>query len=425
MRVALVGTTRDEVVLRGGLAVDEALVVGLTDCDVAGGILVEERVVEKHATLGNARRMRHQSHFAQTPRAFVGIEQVLEGVVALVGLGVDDEAVLELGVDVLHHLTLQRQRTRAEHVAIHSQVVRGTEHFFSRDIGVVGDAVLPDSLAACPGMSFSQTHSEVGAGAKEADRLVVARIELRLATSKLGVVGIPGRNGVVFVGASGLEDFVPERSQSLLGRKVGEDLLGPGRIGSRRDVPVDGARRNVFGCDLVGAGACLGGAADAGGVESGKLTRDLACDGHTRGIVLETSGHALEEPVGSGIEAALGRELDATDGGSAVVVERSDERSAGFIGVLGDKPHHIQCLDRSAQNDLLTEYRAQTNINGDLRQIVQSLCKKRARRLFHVYSFRVFCFQNANVEVRIQLTLKAQEFSPLPLVMRLHTRLER
>ena len=46
-------------------AVEDVLGIGLADRDVAGGVLVEQRVVEEHAALGDRRGVRHQRHLAE------------------------------------------------------------------------------------------------------------------------------------------------------------------------------------------------------------------------------------------------------------------------------------------------------------------------------------------------------------------------
>ena len=52
--------------------------VALAERDVAGGVLVEQRVVEQDAALRDRRGMRHQRHLAEPARALVGVEHLLQ-----------------------------------------------------------------------------------------------------------------------------------------------------------------------------------------------------------------------------------------------------------------------------------------------------------------------------------------------------------
>ena len=59
-------------------AVDEAFRIALAERDVAGGVLVEQRVEEQEAALRDRRGMRHQRHLAEAARALVGVEHLVQ-----------------------------------------------------------------------------------------------------------------------------------------------------------------------------------------------------------------------------------------------------------------------------------------------------------------------------------------------------------
>ena len=58
-------------------AADEGEAVGASDGDMAGGVFVEERVVEYMSAFGNRRTRRDERHFAEPRRTFVGVNQFL------------------------------------------------------------------------------------------------------------------------------------------------------------------------------------------------------------------------------------------------------------------------------------------------------------------------------------------------------------
>src|SRR5215210_9114851 len=87
---ALVAALRRD--LLGGrlAAVDEALRIALPQRDVAGGVLVEQRVEEQQPAFRNRGGMRHQRYFAEPARALVGIEHLVQHFFAARGFRLDD-----------------------------------------------------------------------------------------------------------------------------------------------------------------------------------------------------------------------------------------------------------------------------------------------------------------------------------------------
>ena len=94
-------------------AVDEAFRVALAERDVAGGVLVEQRVEEQEPALRDRRGMRHQRDFAEAARALVGVEHLVQHFLAARGLRLDDAAVLEAHRDVVDQRALIGERLGA------------------------------------------------------------------------------------------------------------------------------------------------------------------------------------------------------------------------------------------------------------------------------------------------------------------------
>src|SRR5206468_13079523 len=78
MDQALVAALRGDLLRRELGAVDEALRIALAERDVRSCVLVEQRVVEQQPTLRDRRGMRHQGHLAETARALVGVEHLVQ-----------------------------------------------------------------------------------------------------------------------------------------------------------------------------------------------------------------------------------------------------------------------------------------------------------------------------------------------------------
>src|SRR5690606_36009027 len=87
---ALVAAPGGDLVRAQRAAALEALGVALAERDVAGGVLVEEGVVEEEPALRDGRGMRHQRHLAEAPCALVGVEHLIEHLLAAARLRLDD-----------------------------------------------------------------------------------------------------------------------------------------------------------------------------------------------------------------------------------------------------------------------------------------------------------------------------------------------
>src|SRR4051794_32010030 len=170
MDQALVAALRGDLLRRELRAVDEALRVALAKRDVRGRVLVEQRVVEQQSALRDRRGMRHQGHLAETARALVGIEHLVQYLLAARSLRIDDPAVLETHRDLVDQRALVGQRLRAHDMAVDAPAMRRGEDLFGRDIGVAADAVLGERSAAFPFMAVGEPDGEVSARSRVLER---------------------------------------------------------------------------------------------------------------------------------------------------------------------------------------------------------------------------------------------------------------
>ena len=113
------------------------------------------------------------------------------------------------------------------------------------------------------------------------------------------------------------------------------------------------------------------GAADFGRVFVGEQGGVPAGDGQTRSAVFEGCAHAVVEPVGSAVEADIGGEAVAHQGGFVVGVERGDERCAGSVGLLGDAAGKRQHIERSRHDQLLAFFEPEADADGYFGETIQ------------------------------------------------------
>src|SRR3954453_10156692 len=121
--------------------------------------------------------MRHQGHLAETPRALVGVEDLIQYLLAARSLGVDDPAVFETHRDVVDQRALVGQRLRAHDMAVDPPAMRRSEDLFGRNVGVTADAVLGERGAALPFMAVGEPDREVGARSRVLERAETLAVE--------------------------------------------------------------------------------------------------------------------------------------------------------------------------------------------------------------------------------------------------------
>ncbi len=86
--------------------------------------------------------MRNQCHFAQSTRALVSIQHLVENFFAAACLCLDNASTLKANRDILDQCALMRQRLGARHITFYAQSVGCSEHFFRRNVRIAGNAVL-------------------------------------------------------------------------------------------------------------------------------------------------------------------------------------------------------------------------------------------------------------------------------------------
>ena len=191
-------------------AIDEAFRIALAKRDMASRILVEQCVEEQQPAFRDRRGMRHQRYFAEPARAFVGIEHLVQHLLAARGLGLDDAAAFEPHRDIVDQRTLIGQRLGAHDMPVDPPGVRRGEDLLGRNVGIAGDAVVGGGGAAFPFVAIGKPDRQVGAGSRIVQRAEALSVQPFGAVAQRGVVLFPRGDGVVIVDARGGEDGVGE-----------------------------------------------------------------------------------------------------------------------------------------------------------------------------------------------------------------------
>jgi len=131
-----------DLILRELGAADEAIGMALPERDVAGGIFVEERVVEQESRLADRRGVRHERDLTDPAGALVGVEQLVEHVRPLGGMGLDDTPHLELNRDIGDERAVVAERLGGTDGTGNAVLVRSGRDFLGGDVRVAGYAVL-------------------------------------------------------------------------------------------------------------------------------------------------------------------------------------------------------------------------------------------------------------------------------------------
>jgi hypothetical protein len=202
--------------------------------DVAGGVLVEGRVVEGRAGLPDPRAAVHERELAEVGRACVARELGTHHLGATVGLDADDRACLEGQPQPFDELAVECERQRRADGPLGATAVRRREDLLRRHVRDVLDPGGRTEGGGHPARRRKQADGEVGSRPPVAERVGAQVVETggtRLEPAETLPPG-GGRIGLVEAHAEG--DLIPEP------RDVGlaEDLLRPPGTRGGDDAPV-------------------------------------------------------------------------------------------------------------------------------------------------------------------------------------------
>src|SRR5215204_4441070 len=149
--------------------------------DVAGGVLVEEDVVEDETRLADARAAVHERDLAQERRALVQLELGADGVGARRRFDIRDAAVLEGQLEVLDDDAVERQRPRRADGALRAPAVRRREDLLRRHVREMPAAPGRRDRPGTETGKRQEPNREIGSGTVEPERVEAAVVQPRCA----------------------------------------------------------------------------------------------------------------------------------------------------------------------------------------------------------------------------------------------------
>ncbi len=224
---------------RHPLAARDALRIRLAEGEVAGDVLVVERVVEQQAALADRAVVGHERDLAEIARAVVHRNGGVEHVLAARGPRLDDAPVPDGEADVLDDAAVVHQRQRGTDRTVHAGFERRGEDLLRWQIGDEADARGRFGVAHRPEMILRQLDGEVGAeGVGVVQTLEVQRVELFSARGQQRDMLVPAlRRPPVAGNANGGENRVPKGIYRRLLFERGEHLPRPRGNGRAYDAP--------------------------------------------------------------------------------------------------------------------------------------------------------------------------------------------
>ena len=116
-------------------------------CKVAGCVLIEQRVVEQKARIGNGAIVRNERTFAKVSSAFVHGDHFLQECFALLGTYFNGLAILKAHPEVFDQLTLIRKGLGRINDTLGNALLGGDENFLGGNVGVEYDTAALCSFA--------------------------------------------------------------------------------------------------------------------------------------------------------------------------------------------------------------------------------------------------------------------------------------
>ena len=317
--------------------------------------------------------MRHQRHFTETSRAFIGADHIGEDIGPLVGMCFDNPPSLEADPYAFDEGSLIGERLGCHHGAVDTILVRHGEDLFGGNVRIARHAVLGNRRTAFPHVIVNQPNGEVGARASVSECRIAAGVQEIRALPKIARMLDPGLHGVGPIGTAAGEYRLPERIERDVGLLVREHGPGPGRRSRGRHAPIDGMAGDELEGRTIGFGARPVGARHLVGVLAGKQSGIFSDDGKTRRTGLEGVGHSVEQPAGCHVEAFIGSVFEACKRRSIIAEESGDEARTRFIGMFGDKAHERKCIDGRRHEQLLSACYIHAGANDELRIAIKDV----------------------------------------------------
>ena len=230
----------------------DAVVEAAAECDMAAGVLVEQRFIEQDAALIDGAGARDECQLAEAACAVVHGQHAVEQFLALFSIPLDSLAVFKTDPEILDQLTLVGQRLGGDHLTLCLALHGRGEDLLGGHVGIEVVALLGVLTAAAPLTLRDQIGAEIGAvGALVGQIVKLLRVEPVATLLEVFVMARPLDDGIV-VGIVADTDSVQNGFPKCLDRlrflHLGEHLLCPCGAGNSGNGPL------MLGLDGIAVG---------------------------------------------------------------------------------------------------------------------------------------------------------------------------
>ena len=343
-----------------------ALVKAEAERQMAGGILIEERVVEEQAGLVDRRLLRHERALAKIVAALVHADDLLENILSLFGFYLHGAALFKADGEILDELARIGERLRGVNDALGSAAVGRGEDLLGRHVGIVDNALHRLVASGVELGRRDEADLEIravrGMVAQLAEMEIVQILAARL---EIAVVLFPVGDGVLAVGAGGVENVLPELLHGGALAELGVDLLRPRLARHSRDAPlvlvVDGVAVGLGDFDPRGKRL------EVLRVDAAQSVRVFGLDEdahrqmvhhilHTRLFPLAGLGEVAQLHVARGELRKLG-----------VIPVNGHAARAGLVALFGEHLDELRLVERRENAHLLALLDVRTHAHNELR----------------------------------------------------------
>ena len=264
---------------------------------MAGRVLVEQRVVEQDAALADRRRIRNQRSLAQIGGAFVHVDELAQQRLVLFRVPFDGFALMEADPEILDQLPVVAQGLAGVDDTLRAVAAGRSEALFRGHVRIEFDALAARFAAAGKQAFRDEPHREICTVSGLIDQFFDAEsVQVSAALPQVAVVLLPSLDGVT-QRAGGLQDLFPEFFHRLARPQSGEQFLRPLLAGDGGDGPlVIALHRVAVGLDdLAGHLHALAHLSDVDALQPVRVVahQEDAAHGQVFGIVLPARLHVV------------------------------------------------------------------------------------------------------------------------------------
>ena len=349
----------------------DALVEAEAEREMARGVLIEERVVEEQTGLVDRGLLRHERDLAEIVTALVHADDLLENVLPLFGLDLHGAALFKPDGEVLDELALVGERLCCVHDTLGGAAVGRGKDLLGRHIGIVNDALHGRVASGVELSRRDEADFEVRAVRGAVMQLPeMETVQILAARLEIAVVRFPVGDGVLAVGAGGIENILPELLHGGALAELGVDLLRPrfARHGGNAPlvlvvygVPVGlgnldtlGKRLEIFRVDAAQSVGILG-------LDENTHRQTIYHVLHPRLFPLARLGQIAQLHVARGELGELG-----------VIPVNGDAARAGLIALLREHLDELRLVESGEKAHLLTLLYVGADAHDELRILAQN-----------------------------------------------------